>query len=230
MPSGTPDESTSRRWLRGVIFVMCLTATLFVAASESACTIQGEKKPNGGYPNTVLIIRHAEKPAEKIGVPPDPHLTSRGAARAAALPSLFAIAPTFPTTPARFATPDYVYAASKSDKSNRSVETAAPLAKALKLKVDSRFHNKEFAELAHEILAGKQAGRTVLVCWHQGNLPKLAESLADAAPNRKVLRKAIPNDWDDAIFDRVWVLRYEADGAATFADEPQRLLFGDAEK
>ena len=230
MPPRSSDDARQRRWVIGVIAALFLTATLLVTCGQSATIVEGEKKPNGGFPKTVLLIRHAEKPEEKAGVPPDPHLTTRGAARAAALPSLFVIAPAFPTKPGRFATPDHVYAASRSDKSNRSAETATPLAKALKLKVDNRFHNKEFAELAREIVGGKQAGKTVLVCWHQGNLPKLAESLVDGAPNRKKARKAIPNDWADEIFDRVWVLRYEADGVATFADEPQRLLFGDAAK
>src|SRR5262245_54693052 len=49
----------------------------------------------GTYPHHVLIIRHAEKPDDKD----DKHLTSRGAARAAALPSLFFIPKAFRTKP-----------------------------------------------------------------------------------------------------------------------------------
>src|SRR5438552_403902 len=77
----------------------------------------------GNYPHHVLILRHAEKP----NADDDPHLTSRGAARAAALPALFSIAPTFPTKPASFPTPDFIFATKESHKSNRPVETVEPL-------------------------------------------------------------------------------------------------------
>jgi hypothetical protein len=56
------------------------------------------------YPQHVLIIRHAEKPEEKG----NKHLTSRGSARAAALPSLFFIPEKFRTKPAPFPTPDFI--------------------------------------------------------------------------------------------------------------------------
>lgn len=226
MPSRLPYPSAPNRLTPLVL--LSLLAAMFALIQCEATTQpeKGKKTPAGKFPKTVLLIRHAEKPEGA----PDPHLTSRGAARAAALPSLFTIPPAFPTRPARFPTPDYVYATNRSAKSNRPVETVAPLATALKLKVDSRFHNKEFPDLAREILSGKQAGRTVLVCWHQGTMPMLAQCLLDLSPDREAARRIVPNDWKDSVFDRVWTLRYEVDGTVTFVDEPQRLLFGDRAK
>jgi hypothetical protein len=94
----------------------------------------GDKQANK-KPHHLLLIRHAEKPDDSQ----DRDLTSRGRARAAALPSLFLIPPTFPTKPAPFPTPDFLFATKKSSKSNRPVETVQPLAKALG---DMHIHKK----------------------------------------------------------------------------------------
>src|SRR5260370_42647676 len=75
-------------------------ATGIAAASEQA------DKQSVKHPHQVLIIRHAEKPDDEG----DPHLTSRGAARAAALPALFLIPPTFSTKPAPLPTPAFLFA------------------------------------------------------------------------------------------------------------------------
>ena len=168
------------------------------------------------YPAHVLIIRHGEKPpaTEK-----SPDLTPEGKERAEALPKLFQ---TSAAEPAPFPAPDFLFAAKDSAKSRRPHETIAPLAKALKLKVNSDFAAEDVAGLAHELFHNPQyAGKTVLVCWHHGKIPALAAQL-----------KAVgaPDPWDPEVFDRVWQIDYDKEGKATFTNLPQRLMPKDADK
>ena len=157
-------------------------------------------------PKQVLIIRHAEK----TGLKTDIHLNPRGYERAAALPRLF---------PSQFETPQALFATHRSAHSNRPVETITPLAHALSLRIDDRFGTNSHKALARAILSGPSyRGKTVLVCWHHGEIPALAEALGVKHP---------PTPWPDQQFDRVWQVQYAAN-PAMFKDLPQHLLSGDS--
>lgn len=182
----------------------------------------------GSTPKQILLVRHAEKPDDDQDI----HLTSRGAARAAALPSLFVIPPTFPSKPASFATPDFIFATKESKHSNRPVETVAPLAKALNdMTIHQKDSNDEYAKLAVKIFEkDKYANKTILICWHHGTMPELTQAIIAHAKNGPSLKNQVPKHWKDAVFDRVWIVTFESSGNAAFADVPQRLLFGDSKK
>jgi hypothetical protein len=197
-------------------------ATGFTSASERPV------KQTGKYPRQLLILRHAEKPDDDG----DPNLTSRGAARAAALPSLFLILPTFPTKPASFATPDFIFAAKESKKSNRPVETVTPLAKALNdMHIHAKHKNEDFQAVVDDIFGDeKYAGKTILICWHHGKIPSLTLAILDAAKNGDMVKDQVPKHWDDGVFDRMWEIAFDDGGKATFANRPQRLLFEDHAK
>ena len=182
---------------------------------------------NTKAPRHVLLMRHAEKPLDDTDI----HLTSRGAARAAALPSLFAIPPTFPTKPAAFPTPDFLIAAKVSKRSNRSIETLTPLAKALEKPIDYKHADRDFALVVDHIFDDpKYAGTTVLIAWHHGNLPELALAISAKAKNGDKLKTEIPMHLGGSVYDRVWVITFDDSRNATFADQPQKLLFGDSKK
>jgi hypothetical protein len=195
---------------------------------------------NGNGPSQVLIIRHGEKlgdPSSEDNGGPD--LSVRGSARATALPSLF-----LPASPAQscvlsqgktdfkgayqavhvngntpaFATPAFLFATAASTSSNRPVETVTPLAVALGLSLNDSYKNKHYSDLATEVLSQSQySGQVVLICWHHGEIPALAQ----------VLRVADPPPWPGSVFDRVWQITY-ASGAASLLDLPQSLLYGDS--
>ncbi len=156
-------------------------------------------------PAEVLIVRHAEQPTHGSQV----HLSAIGRARAAALPRLF---------PARFAAPTVLFATRASKESNRPFETLQPLAQALGLRIDDRFPDEAYAQLASTILtSAAYAGAHILICWHHGTIPALAAQLgAVHAPAR----------WPDAQYDHVWQLRYRG-GAVTFEDRQAPLLPSD---
>ncbi len=168
------------------------------------------------YPTTVFIIRHAEKPGDAATDNPQDgiDLSTRGYERAGAL------APYFPAT---FGKLDALFAAQASKHSNRPVETITPLSTALGLAIDSSIADGDYATLATKILSdARYGGKVLLVCWHHGNIPALAQSLGGQPPQ---------TPWPGDVFDRVWQIDYPP-GASSPSGLPvkniaQQLLFGD---
>jgi phosphohistidine phosphatase SixA len=157
-------------------------------------------------PHIIMIIRHAEKTGDKL----DADLSKKGYERAEALAKVF---------PAQFPRPDYLIATKRSKNSNRPVETITPLSKVLHEEIEAKYGDKEYDQLAHELLTDpKYAGKTVLIAWHHGNLPELAEALG---------AKDAPDKWDDDVFNRVWEITYEK-GTVQFKDLPENALPEDA--
>ncbi len=145
---------------------------------------------------TLLIIRHAEKPASGSGLSPE------GQARAEAYVRYFQ---TFrlDSQPLRL---DYLVAADDSEHSQRSRLTLEPLGRAIGLKPDLRFQAKRPEELARELQSSPH-GKTILVCWHHREIPDLLKALgADPA-------RLLPDgQWPALQFGWVLELRYGHDG------------------
>ena len=167
-------------------------------------------KPVLAVPKIILIIRHGEKVTTPDGDENSGDLTPKGQARAAALATAI---------PKNFPHPDFIFAAANSKKSHRVVDTVTPLSNALGEPLDASFKNKEFADLARELLTDpKYDGKVVLIAWHHGHIPELAHALgATQAPDK----------WDPTVFDRVWVLTYQGT-TPTWRDEPEKALPGDS--
>lgn len=166
------------------------------------------------YPLQILIIRHAEKPEDGVSV----NLSEIGKKRADALPELFEKSDARPDP---LPTPDFIIATKASKHSNRPVETVVPLAKKLKLDIDARFANDDYPALVKALFSDpKYVGKVVLICWHHGNIPELAEDLRAGS---------VPDKWKDSVFDRVWVITYNA-GKGALTRRPQLLLPGDSTK
>jgi hypothetical protein len=153
-------------------------------------------------PAQIILIRHAEKPAD----PEDPHLSPAGVKRAERLVSFITTDPGM----TRFGLPVAVFATqtTKHDNGQRTQETVAPLARALKLTVRTPFLGKDYPKLAELILENPAyAGKTVLICWNHEEIPQLAAALG-VTPE--------PPRWKGSVFDRVYVISY-AGGAARLA-------------
>ena len=77
--------------------------------------------------------------------------------------------------PDPFPTPDFIFVTQNSKHNHRPLETVTPLAKTLKLTVNTEFPDDDVAGLAEEVFKNEMyAGKIVLICWHYGQLPKLA--------------------------------------------------------
>ena len=140
-------------------------------------------------PALILLMRHAEKPLD----PRDPNLSDAGKARADALSRYI---------PEDVATPDFLFASAASKHSVRPIQTLTPLSERLSLPINTGFADQDYPVLSGELFSDPQcAGKTILVCWHHGNLPGLALDLN--APESDV-----PNPWDPKVFNLILKLDY----------------------
>jgi broad specificity phosphatase PhoE len=143
-------------------------------------------------PKSILLMRHAEKPAD----PMDPGLSDAGLARARELAAWL---------PRQFGKPDFLIVASVSKHSARPLETIKPLARLLGLPIDATFADQDYPALAHELLTDhRYAGALVLVCWHHGHIPSLASDLRSESGR-------YPDPWDPEVFDLILRLDYGED-------------------
>ena len=156
-------------------------------------------------PKRVVIIRHAEKPAKNDA----PHLALRGRMRAIGLSKLLP----------GFVRPDYIFASTLTKNSKRPHQTIRPTAKKLGIRVCTRFADKETKALVKELDKKKYEGKTVLICWHHGELPNLIHRLGLESPYKK---------WPPNVFDRIIDIHKQY-GPTFLLNYPQRLLFGDTE-
>jgi hypothetical protein len=150
-------------------------------------------------PAQIILLRHAEKPAD----PDDPHLSIAGVKRAEQLVSFITNNPTMK----KFGLPVATFATqtTKDHQGVRTQETLAPLARTLKLRVQTPCHGKDYEELARLILKTRAyAKKTVLICWNHEEIPSLAAALGV---------KPEPPKWKDGVFDQVYVISYH-DGKA----------------
>jgi phosphohistidine phosphatase SixA len=140
-------------------------------------------------PKMIMVMRHAEKPAD----PSDPNLTAAGKARAKRLATYI---------PEEFGKPDFIFAAAISTHSARPYQTVRPLSKREKVGIDAKIADNDYGVLAQRLLTKKKyAGKSIVVCWHHGNIPSLLRVLG--APKGQY-----PNPWDHTVFDLILRLEF----------------------
>jgi broad specificity phosphatase PhoE len=194
------------KWMRELMF-WTRRKLLVAGLALFAGVLGGETVALAQPPATILLIRHAEKPASGMDLAP------AGFERAKLIPQLFGGA-----APHNLPRPDFLFATHVSKNSNRPVETITPLSAALGLPISHEIEDKDFATLAKELLSGKYAGKVVLVAWHHGSIPGFARALGAVPPY---------DPWPETQFDRVWRIDFK-DGKATLMDLPQGLMAGDS--
>jgi phosphohistidine phosphatase SixA len=145
--------------------------------------------PDGG-PARILLMRHAEK----TGDPTDIHLSQDGMMRAKRLAEFI---------PRTFGKPDFVFAAARSKRSIRSIETVTPLAAVLGVEVQHDIEDKNFEDLVSEIFSNPDyRAKTIVICWHHGKLPGIAALLG--APEG-----SYPDPWPEDLFNLVIDFKYD---------------------
>ena len=166
--------------------------------------------------SVILIIRHAENPANGHGLSP------RGEERAKAYKNYFQ---NF-TVDGKRREPEAVLVAADSKHSHRPRLTVQPFAKAANLPIDNRFADKQPADLAAELRANYQ-GKMILVCWHHGQIPALLRALG-AAPET-----LLPNGkWPRDVYDWVIMVSFDENGHVIPASArriTEHLLEGDSQ-
>jgi hypothetical protein len=202
-----------RGWLIAGVVSGLLVAGVGLEAQAPAVGGSVAAPATAKAPAVVLIIRHAEKP---MGETKDPNLTPQGFKRAGLLPNLFL--PRKGNPQPRFPKPDALFATDTAKHSNRPIETITPLSQAMGMRINHDFADIETGRLAKLVMSGNYAGKTVLICWHHGEIPHLAAAFGVVGA---------PKHWDETVFDQVWQITW-VDGQATLKMLPEELLPGDS--
>ena len=196
------------------------------------------------HPTKIMIIRHGEKPPKKGGPPFDiqedgspgngKSLIVQGWQRAGALNNFFAPYKLSPST-AGIATPDYIYAASPSNESQRPCETVTPLAAWLKYAQGSPQFNVSFTigggekKMVESMLA---LSGNVLICWEHDHIMPDIMSHINKHVTISNYSSITPNPFPD-VFYLVWILDLVTgkDGkqSYTWSYANQNLIAGDVQ-
>jgi hypothetical protein len=182
---------------------------------------------------TILIIRHADKPepdgdggVDAVGVPDEKSLTPRGWQRAGIWVELFAPSlgqqrvlpkPTaiFASAPASKAE---IAAGNGGSKSRRPLETISQLAAKLGIDVDLRFAKGQEANLAAAL---SSMNGVTLVCWQHEDIAAIANALSPQP-------QGVPGKWPGDRFNVVFSFdRPDAAAAWTFQQLVPVMLKGD---
>ena len=163
---------------------------------------------------TVLIVRHAEKPARGSG------LSARGEQRAQAYASYF--------DPLRLdgtsLLPQRLIATSDSNASVRPRLTLTPLARRLGLPIEQPWADDQVDKLVKSL--GKQnSARVVLIAWHHGHIDKLIDAFGGDARTLQGRKK-----WPGDVYNWLVVLHFDEHGRLDARDSQvvhEHLLPGD---
>ena len=93
--------------------------------------------------------------------------------------------------------------------------------------IHHHYADKHYDHLAKkEILSkpGTYGGKVILICWHHGKAPQLAESLGVPAS-----QLAGWQPWNANVFDLIFSITWK-NGQANLVVDYQQLLFGDTAK
>ncbi len=145
------------------------------------------------HPARIVIIRHAEKPADER----NPHLSERGRLHALEWAKLISS----PSGPLGGKVPAALFAPHPTEKriSIRPIETLQPLAEKSRKPVLTPFSAAEVGKLA-DTVRREYGGQDVVICWVHEFLPDLVRALGVAA---------VPQ-WKGKDFDSVWEIEFPA--------------------
>ncbi|TWH64884.1 hypothetical protein LX59_01825 [Azomonas agilis] len=174
---------------------------------------------------TLVFLRHAEKPAEGLG-----QLNCQGLNRAISLSHML---------PERFGAAHYIFAANPTRKVEegpkdesyhyiRPLMTIAPTAIRLGLPINIEFEADEVDDFVDEILESKYRDKTIYTAWSRGYLPDvinelLSETKADSNLN--------VGHWSRDDFDSIFMVKLHWNGhgkpSVTLLDSDQKLDGGE---
>jgi len=150
---------------------------------------------------TIIAIRHAEKPAGGLG-----QLTCQGLNRALALPKVLI---------GRFGRPDAIYAPDPADQvddgSNheysyvRPLMTIEPTAIALGMPVNAQIGFMDISRLQSVLTAPAYTHALIFVAWEHGMLNKFAQQMLRSYDDNPAL---VPY-WPNSDYDRIYVFEIQ---------------------
>jgi hypothetical protein len=174
--------------------------------------------PGSRAQETIVAIRHAEKPPTSLG-----QLTCKGLNRALALPKVLV---------PRFGRPDRIYAPDPGTRVGqlgnlsysyvRPLMTIEPTAIQLEMPVNALIGFKNINQLTKELMAPENAKSVIYLAWEHVYLNEFAKKLLKAYGKDP----SIVPDWPNNDYDRIYVFAIkDIDGRKelTFHIEQQQL-------
>ena len=198
-------DALARRPLRPITRRAAILATLFAAAiggvlaSTSAALAASTQDIE-----TLVFVRHGEKPAEGLG-----QLDCKGLNRALALPAVIA---------AKYGKPDAIYAPDPGEQKDdgghayyyvRPLATVEPTAIQFGLPVQTPYGYAQTDALEKTLLDPAWRNRTVLVGWEHREIETLVRKIVAEHGGQE---SDVPK-WKSADFDSIYVVRIDWSGA-----------------
>ena len=164
---------------------------------------------------TIVFIRHAEKPVAGLG-----QINCQGLNRALALPAVLL---------SKFGKPDQIYAPDPTGKVHdpagtfdylRPLATIEPTAIRLGMPVSCDHHYDQIKDLEKELLSPERAGQVILIVWEHHYLNQMVKDLVQMKGGDP---KQVP-DWPGDEYDRIDILRVPAgNDKIVFAQDHENL-------
>ncbi|WP_425325468.1 histidine phosphatase family protein [Paraburkholderia sacchari] len=177
-----------------------LLATLFAAASGLLASAGTACAENAQDIETLVFVRHGEKPDDGLG-----QLNCKGLNRALALPAVIA---------AKYGKPDAIYAPDpgqqKDDRGQhyyyvRPLATVEPTAIEFGLPIQTPFGYAQTDALEQALLDPAWRGRTLLVGWEHREIETLVRKIVAEHGGQA---SDVPK-WKSADFDSIYVVRID---------------------
>jgi hypothetical protein len=200
---------------------------LFYAAAFLAFLIDGKiaeadplpadsPAPNATAVETIVFLRHGEKPEHEIG-----QLNCQGLNRALALPRVLT---------SKFGKPDYIFAPAASRMSKlvggynylRPLATIEPTAVELNMPVNTNYAYTDISGLRSELTGKKYQTSLIFVAWEHHQLEDLVRRLVSDFHGDP---EAVPR-WKGKDFDSLYVVRITTHGSTksiTFTQDQEGL-------
>ena len=176
---------------------------------------QEPSKPADPKVETIILIRHGEKPVLGLG-----QITCQGLNRALALP---------PVLISKFGKPDVIYAPDPTGKVHdpagtfdylRPLATIEPTAIRLGMPVNCDYRYDQIKDLESELVSPTHAGQVIFIAWEHHTLNQMVKDLLQLKGGDP---KQVP-DWPGGEYDRIYILRIPAgNGPIVFAQDQENL-------
>jgi hypothetical protein len=220
MTNAVSNKPHLKPYLLGTISALLIAGAISLAVHADKVFA----RPIDGV-QTLVFMRHAEKPADGLG-----QLNCQGLNRAIDLATLL---------PKRYGKADYVFAADPSRQVEegadddaysyvRPLMTINPSAIKLGLPINLEYSANDTRALANELTDDKYHSSTIYTAWSHGYLPELINSVASKALGEKT---TLTEDWSGSDFDSLYVLTLTwKDGKATLLSRIDKQGLNNGEK
>lgn len=194
---------------------LCAISLVLALVTHLPGQTQQPAKAADAKVETIIFIRHAEKPEAGLG-----QISCRGLNRALALPAVLA---------SKFGKLNQIYAPDPTGKVHdpagtfdylRPLATIEPTAIRLGMPVNCDYRYDQIKDLETELLSPERLGQVILVVWEHHNLNQMVKDLVQMKGGDP---KQVP-EWPGSEYDRIDILRIPTgNGPIAFAQDHENL-------